>query len=280
MSEKMMGDAWLWSDLRAQCGDDSDAEKGFYAGWQARASQSVGAPDLSEALALAQTVFARMELAEPKGKKLSEKHVARRLLAELERLAATPTVKTEQVRCDTCHGQGEICVGQQTFGYMSMQPPEPIMEVCPECGGEEAPSLPAAGSAGEEVEVVGYYEPSRNSLFNDTSHPHLFDQLMTVAQHNRIVAAYQEWGDARGRAMIGLEQIKDAEIEQLRAALSAQQSAPERVSVPRDALQWPLEVGVEAQQKAADVGCDREDCLHDGLQAMLAEIASHGRGEA
>lgn len=64
------------------------------------------------------------------------------------------------------------------------------------------------------------------------------------------------------------------------AALSTQQSAPERVSVPRDALQWPLEVGVDAQQKAADVGCDREDCLHDALQAMLAEIASHGRGEA
>ncbi|MDV5861342.1 zinc finger-like domain-containing protein [Pseudomonas mendocina] len=61
--------------------------------------------------------------------------------------AAAPTVKAEQVQCDTCHGQGEICVGQQTFGYMSMQPPEPIMEVCPECGGEEAPSLPAAGSA-------------------------------------------------------------------------------------------------------------------------------------
>jgi hypothetical protein len=68
--------------------------------------------------------------------------------------AAAPTVKAEQVQCDTCHGQGEICVGQQTFGYMSMQPPEPIMEVCPECGGEEAPSLPAAGSAGEEVSLA------------------------------------------------------------------------------------------------------------------------------
>lgn len=106
---------------------------------------------------------------------------------------AAPAVKAEQVQCDTCHGQGEICVGQQTFGYMSMQPPEPIMEVCPECGGEEAPSLPAAGAAGEEVEVVAFlmepdlYEPYV-SLSRDSRCDHL-EPLMTVAQHERIVAA-------------------------------------------------------------------------------------------
>ena len=72
-----------------------------------------------------------------------------------------------------------------------------------------APSLPAAGSAGEEVEVRGLQ-------WLDTGHyrknppqfgynPHDWNPLMTVAQHERIVAA-----------------------------LSAQQSA--HVSVPRELL--------------------------------------------
>ena len=71
--------------------------------------------------------------------------IAPELLANL--LAAT-TVKAEQVQCEVCHGQGEVYSGHdQHFHYFDFQPPEPIMEVCPECGGEEAPSLPAAGSA-------------------------------------------------------------------------------------------------------------------------------------
>lgn len=45
------------------------------------------AESVSECMALAQTVFARMEGLMPRGKKLPEKHVARRLLAELETLA-------------------------------------------------------------------------------------------------------------------------------------------------------------------------------------------------
>lgn len=62
-----------------------------------------------------------------------------------------PAVKAEQADvCGVCQGQGEVCVGEQTFGYMSMQPPEPIMEVCPECGG--GPNPAAAG----EPESTGY----------------------------------------------------------------------------------------------------------------------------
>ncbi len=159
-------------------------------------------------------------------------------------LAAAPTVKAEQV---------PSCTKPDCFPYC-------------DCGGiddpvKQAPSLPAAGSDAEEVEVVGYRHIASNAksltVVVEKDHPPVIpmvewnapESLMTVAQHERIVAA-----------------------------LSAQQSAPERVSVPRDALQWPLEVGVEAQQKAADVGCDREDCLHDGLQAMLAELSSHAEG--
>lgn len=49
--------------------------------------------------------------------------------------------------CDTCHGQGEVWTGEnQSFGYMSMQPPEPIMEACPECSGE----LVRPASAGDD----------------------------------------------------------------------------------------------------------------------------------
>lgn len=45
--------------------------------------------------------------------------------------------------CDTCHGQGEVWTGEnQSLGYMSMQPPEPIMEACPECGGKAEPVEP------------------------------------------------------------------------------------------------------------------------------------------
>lgn len=52
----------------------------------------------------------------------------------------------EPVACHVCHGQGEVWTGEnQTFGYMSMQPPEPIMEACPECGGESATPQPSAG---------------------------------------------------------------------------------------------------------------------------------------
>lgn len=76
---------------------------------------------------------------------MSAELIAPELLANL--LAAT-TVKAEQVQCEVCHGQGEVYSGHdQHFHYFDFQPPEPIMEVCPECGGEEAPSLPAAGSA-------------------------------------------------------------------------------------------------------------------------------------
>ncbi|MGA4442562.1 hypothetical protein ACPA2N_25700 [Ectopseudomonas hydrolytica] len=60
----------------------------------------------------------------------------------------------------------------------------------------QAPSLPAAGSAVEEVEVVGYrfFHVDHGYIFRRT---HIYEgnpsleahSLMTVAQHNRIVAA-------------------------------------------------------------------------------------------
>ncbi|HFJ9564107.1 hypothetical protein N7714_03380 [Pseudomonas aeruginosa] len=61
------------------------------------------AESVSECMALAQTVFARMEGLMPRGKKLPEKHVARRLLAELEtlaKLAAAPGKEVPQAWLD------------------------------------------------------------------------------------------------------------------------------------------------------------------------------------
>ncbi|MGP5742073.1 hypothetical protein [Pseudomonas aeruginosa] len=60
---------------------------GLYEAAQAQHSVPGIAESVSECMALAQTVFARMEGLMPRGKKLPEKHVARRLLAELETLA-------------------------------------------------------------------------------------------------------------------------------------------------------------------------------------------------
>lgn len=53
-------------------------------------------------------------------------------------LAAAPA-QGQQVECDTCNGQGEVWTGEtQHFPAWDMQPPEPIMETCPECSGESA----------------------------------------------------------------------------------------------------------------------------------------------
>lgn len=122
---------------------------------------------------------------------MSAELIAPELLANL---LAAPTIKAEQVQCEVCHGQGEVYSGHdQHFHYFDFQPPEPIMEVCPECGGEEAPSLPAAGSAEEEVEVVAWrYRHSEQEKWQaGVERKSLWETepLMTVAQHERIVAA-------------------------------------------------------------------------------------------
>jgi hypothetical protein len=52
----------------------------------------------------------------------------------------------ESFKCQTCHDQGEIYSGEnQSFGCMSMQPPEPIMDTCPECNGDSIEPASAGG---------------------------------------------------------------------------------------------------------------------------------------
>lgn len=69
---------------------------------------------------------------------------------------------------------------------------------CPISPERAAPPLPAAGSAGEEVEAVAYRyrctdldgNPIPNWYYSDDAGSlGLREPLMTVAQHNRIVAA-------------------------------------------------------------------------------------------
>lgn len=221
MSEKMMDveraafEAWYAEYAcvtaeRVKTWRSGDGYRAEYAGafsawdgWQARASQPVGVPEVSELQRLLDDVRDVR----------SADDVAFGWHEAIERMCAQ-TVKAEQVQCDTCHGQGEICVGQQTFGYMSMQPPEPIMEACPECGGEEAPSLPAAGLAVDRVVATA---PERIYLIigDDCPRDADFSELGEVA-----------W----------CEEEAEQGIEYVRAALSAQQSAPERVSVPRELI--------------------------------------------
>ena len=291
-----------------------DDEKIAWDAWHARASLPVGVPDgyvLVPVEPTPEMLRAGVDQA------VGAYPIYRAMLAAAP---AAPTVKAEQVQCctPTAEEKAMLAAGDYTPEELWGGP----RPTCHKCIGK-APSLPAAGSAVEEVEVVAHVaiddptpeehgdwdiEPDAEKLNELARRGGGHIPLMTVAQHNRIVGAipakpaalahgigipsvaeFGEWVDlnspdpaTRGMLLALFKWTLDrvCVLNANHAALSAQQSAPERVSVPRDALQWPLEIGVEAQQKAADAGCDREDCLHDGLQAMLAEISSHGRGEA
>lgn len=116
-------------------------------------------------------------------------------LCQLRALLSQPQPQPAEV-CDTCHGKGEVWTGEsQSFDYMSMQPPEPIMEACPECGGESAEV--------EQPEDYGWLinlklaKVECNCQWNPDSHAdscpvYLSDRLADaqrgLAQHHRITA--------------------------------------------------------------------------------------------
>lgn len=67
------------------------------------------------------------------------------LEADNERLRAElASLRQPVAECDTCHGQGEVWTGKTAYqGHL--QPPEPIMDTCPECSGESiVPAQPAS----------------------------------------------------------------------------------------------------------------------------------------
>ena len=125
-------------------------------------------------------------------------------------LAAAPAVKAEQVQCSTCNDTALI-------GDLPIE--------CPDCRHDAAPSLPAAGSAVEEVEVRGLQ-------WLDTGHyrkkppqfgynPHDWNPLMTVAQHQRILAA----SVPAGCKAVPVEATKDMEEAGCQAYMNADAAA-------------------------------------------------------
>lgn len=60
------------------------------------------------------------------------------LIAEIEAAAKS------DFKCEYCHGQGEVYSGRdQHFHYFDFQPPEPIMDICPDCNGDDLTPSPA-----------------------------------------------------------------------------------------------------------------------------------------
>lgn len=176
-------------------------------------------------------------------------------------LAAAPTVKAEQVRYSVEDLQQEglnagLQYVRESDDHYVTGTTEQALEFIRNMIGVDIrltdadPSLPAAGSDVEEVEVVAHFQIPTGGSYAGERFPRLgpvpetpaanrtYEPLMTVAQHNRIVAA-----------------------------LSAQQSAPDRVSVPVELLER-----VTTWREG-----DEGDSGRSELRALLDSI---GRGEA
>lgn len=128
-----------------------------------------------------------------------------------------------------------------------------------------APSLPAAGSAREEVEVVAWQD-AENPLYTTAERRVMHEwvanqypivELMTVAQHERIVAAMQQDLDYFPPTVRALTET----IAELRAALSSQQSAQ-----PEFCCEHSYKVAKQAAWGARDLTqckCDHNEyCEH------------------
>ena len=135
--------------------------------------------------------------------------------------------------------------------------------------------MPTAGSAEEEVEVVAWrYRHSEQEKWQaGVERKSLWETepLMTVAQHNRIVAALSAQQSAQddeyppcdycgvvpdchpwhgSGAFRGVENPHIHACNDCRHLLPTAQSAPERVSVPRERIQIALEAVQNAMEDA------------------------------
>lgn len=157
------------------------AADGFRAGQ--RAAQSAGVPDGERLAELLESVRLGDDEAKPHGSGATywNNAVLACQVAIRDALAAAPTVKAEQVQCN-CPGGSK---------------PDPSSHApnCPVRNGEPSPALPVAGV--EEVEVVAWQD-AENPLYTTAERRVMHEwagnqypivELMTVAQHNRIVAA-------------------------------------------------------------------------------------------
>lgn len=185
---------------------------------------------------------------------------------------ASPTVKAEQVQCcaptelallreyrlsgiafNDAQGEG-YTVEQSNRAEQRMEAAE---KACWDfyAGRKPGPSLPAAGSAVEEVEVVAWVTPEKDRVITALTEAAAREDggamlssvrpysvpCMTVAQHQRIVAALSAQQSARSLQaavdqLAEIERSSAARLKRIDESLD-QLSAPERVSVLCEALE-------------------------------------------
>ncbi|MDV5861337.1 hypothetical protein QM298_10500 [Pseudomonas mendocina] len=210
------------------------------------------------------------------------------LVYEIDTFLTAPTVKAEQMQCN-CPGGSK---------------PDPSSHApnCPVRNGEPSPALPVAGV--EEVEVVAWQD-AENPLYTTAERRVMHEwagnqypivELMTVAQHNRIVAALsvqqsaqpefcckhsykvakqEAWG-ARDLTQCKCDHNEYCEYcwpddfregGKWHGGFTEQQSAPERVSVPVELL--------ESATCLLELG-DMDGPTYRELRALLASHAEGG----
>ncbi len=274
-------------------------------GWQKARSQPVGVPD--------ECMVEMAAAAYDRAANAGATHEQAWHEALSVALTAAPTVKAEQVQCRTCNGSRMVDDGEITCSEVGVpyeNGPVKCVKDCPDCA---APSLPAAGSAVEGVEVVAwrwkYLIPKEIAGsewdWSFASHwstgPKDAEPLMTVAQHERIVAAlsaqqsatvadYEDCLADQRRLVRELDALLNGEdgaapqaslcdiVGQvssivrdeglpLLGAFSARKYAPERVRVPVELLETTVAVLESAEERST-------------AAELRALLASHGRGEA
>lgn len=262
-------------------------------GWQqARASLPVGVPDDRATLLYLMDRFDNEEWSCARCGHSEATHdmdSAIYLREYLAALAAAPTVKAEPFELRLCEQYHTVLQPDRHYLFTV----DPNCEKCAAIARGEAPSLPAAGSAVEEGEVVAYLfiKPDGKLSMDAVRHKprQAAEPVVTVAQQQRIdgqrLAEIERIGSEL-RAVVGVlsavqeqfnrygERFPDGFDSRVFRwvddavaghALSAQQSAPERVSVPVALLRVACSGGNEAWQ---------------ALEELRALLASHGRGEA
>lgn len=207
-------------------------------------------------------------------------------------MLAAPTVKAEQVDCLYCQGHGDVTrtSGQTAESYSEHN------EECPECKGTGlSPSLPAAGSAVEEVGAlkshlseavellaeakalipdfggrarmdawrkrlpefikrIGYEEKQSPTKQSGGTFCRVCGTKLCVKGVCTIYCPNRDCGvPGRGTKALTKPQLErlEAGLPVFDAALSAQQSSPERVGVPVELLETTVAVLESAEERSA-----------------------------
>lgn len=149
--------------------------------------------------------------------------------------------------CDTCHGQGEVWTGEnQSFGYMSMQPPEPIMEACPECGGDAEPATAQAETNVQIAAVMlqhGTPEQQAEALQYAGLPATAQDELIVYRAVNKYGSECHFGAESLARVWAGkdgsVERVELTPVPELSVvATSPIQGEPVEPAIPVDSEAW------------------------------------------